>query len=425
MMEKDVFGLFGKMNAGKSTLMNLLTQQETSIIDAKPGTTTDTKQTLMEIHGLGPIKLYDTAGIDEPGELGEKKRYKVFSSLKECDLILLVIDPSTVDLQAENALMQQTLEEGKQLLILYNFFQTIDPAKIAEKEASLPLLKKWTSFSLRANDPLFRQPLLNFLLENYEPKSVNIELLPFVKKEEYYVLVIPMDIETPKGRLLRPQGMVEEAILRHWAYPVCFRLDLAKARSRDDSERKRFEDFLSNFQKRPLAVITDSQAIDQMHLWVHEEMALTTFSILMANYFSRGQLMKFVKGLQALETLQPEDHVLIVEACNHSRVGEDIGTKQIPQIFKEKFPKVVLHHNFGREFFFNEDLQKYKLVIHCGGCMIDSQKFVTRIRTLELAKVPFTNYGLFLAFQQGAKVLNRTLAPLGCSFVPKTKNLAP
>lgn len=401
------------MNSGKSSVMNLLTQQETSIVDPTPGTTADTKIALQEIHGIGPVKLFDTAGLDEAGELGDKKRHKTFNDLKECDLVLLVIDPATQDVRTEQEVIEKARDLDKQILIIYNQFTQDDSTQI---EKSLDLLRFYKKILIQANNINCRAELIEFILKHYTPKQDKTELLPFVKKDEYYILIIPMDVETPPGRYLRPQAMVEEYITRQWAYPVSFRLDLGKARgaaTEAAEEKKRFTDFLNNFQKRPQTMITDSQAMDIMKEWCPKDIELTTFSIVMINYFSRGRLSEFATGVKALETLKSGDKVLIVEACNHSRIGEDIGTVQIPKHFAKKYPGVVIEHNFGREFQDNKHLEQYKLIIHCGGCMISAQKLQARLRDLETVGVPITNYGVILSYLQGPAALERVLKPFG------------
>jgi [FeFe] hydrogenase H-cluster maturation GTPase HydF len=411
LVEREHIGIFGKMNSGKSSVMNLLTQQETSIVDPTPGTTADTKIALQEFHGMGPVKLFDTAGLDEAGELGDKKRHKTFNDLKECDLVLLVIDPATQDFHTELEVIEKARDLDKQILIIYNQFTSGDTTQI---EKALDVLRFYKKIHIKANNVGIRTELIEFILKNYIPKQDKTELLPFVKKDEYYVLIIPMDVETPPGRYLRPQAMVEEYITRQWAYPVSFRLDLGKARGtkeQAEEERKRFNTFLNNFQKRPQAMITDSQAMDIMKDWCPKDIELTTFSIVMINYFSRGRLSEFATGVKALETLKSGDKVLIVEACNHSRIGEDIGTVQIPKHFAKKYPGVVLEHNFGREFQDNKYLEHYKLIIHCGGCMISAQKLQARLRDLETVGVPITNYGVILSYLQGPAALERVLKP--------------
>jgi hypothetical protein len=224
-----------------------------------------------------------------------------------------------------------------------------------------------------------------------------------------------MDEETPPGRYLRPQALVEEYITRNWAYPVSFRLDLSKARHRDHSireyERKRFLDLINGLGKRPHAVITDSQAMDVMHPWCPGSILLSTFSITMINYISRNRLDAFAQGVHTLDSLRKDDRILIAEACNHSRISEDIGTVQIPRYLEKKIPGIRIEHNFGREFQENKDIAGYKLVIHCGACMISPQKLMARIRDLESIGVPFTNYGLVLAYMQGTIAFKRVLQP--------------
>lgn len=413
LVERDHIGIFGKMNSGKSSIMNLLTQQQTSIVDSTPGTTADTKIALQEIHGMGPVKLFDTAGFDEAGDLGLKKRAKVLADLKECDLVLLVIDPATRDFATESEILANAREFDKQILVLYNLFGPLAEQRISLVEQSMPLLRFHKKMTLAAVDASFRQPLLDFILANFASKNAKMELLPFLERDEFYVLNIPMDAETPPGRYLRPQAMAEEYITRSWAYPVSYRMDLGKARAGDETERRRWETFLTSFARRPRAIITDSQAMDLMHTWTPGDILLTTFSIMMINYGSRGGLARFVEGIRAVKDLKAGDKILITEACNHSRIAEDIGTVQIPNFIRRRWPGVEIEHNFGREFQDNQQLQSYKLVIHCGGCMITAQKLLTRIRDLDSVGVPYTNYGIFLAWMQGPEALAKVLRPFG------------
>lgn len=410
--EREHIGIFGKMNSGKSSLMNLLTQQETSITDSTPGTTADVKVALQEIHGLGPVKFFDTAGLDEGTLLGAKKKEKVMNVLKECDLVLLVIDPSTKVFESENIVLEEAHELDKQVLIIYNLFEITDNGFPDEMEIQIPLLKFFPSIKLSAIDASFRQSLLNFIINNYDPKFQKTDLLPFVEKDQFYILNIPMDEETPPGRYLRPQAMAEEYITRNWAFPVSYRMNLGIARSENPQpEKDRFDAFLNSLSRRPKAIITDSQAMDIMAKWTPPDIMLTTFSIMMINYVSKGRIAEFYDGIKALDSLKPGDKVLIAEACNHSRINEDIGTVQIPRKINETFPGVIIDHNFGREFQGNSELEKYKLIIHCGGCMISHQKLQARLRDLRHAGVPATNYGVFLSWMQGQAALERVMEP--------------
>jgi len=411
MTERDIIGIFGKMNSGKSSLMNLLTQQETSIVDSTPGTTADTKITLTEMHGLGPVKLMDTAGFDEQDELGIKKQNKAMAALKECDLVLLVIAPSTYEFETEKSIILEARKLDKQLIVVYNLFRNSDKNLIGKAEELLTKLRVYHRIVLSAIDSNFRQPLLNTILEHYIPKNVTVELLPFVAKGEFYILNIPMDEETPPGRYLRPQAMAEEYITRKWAFPVSYRMNLAKARIGDPSEKERWITFINNFAQKPKAIITDSQAMDIMKDWAPADMALTTFSIMMINYMSRGRLNEFVEGIKALNSLNSGDQILIAEACNHSRIREDIGTVQIPNLLKKYYPEVLVDYTFGREFVDDLDINKYKLVIHCGGCMISNQRMAARLRDLNATGIPITNYGIFLSYVHGEKIMDRVIAP--------------
>jgi len=414
LVERDNIGIFGRMNAGKSSIMNLITQQAASIVDATPGTTADTKIMLHEIHGIGPVRIFDTAGTDERNALGEKKKRKVFNDLKECDLVLLVINPSIKETGAEEEILASARAIDKQILVIYNLFNKKDQGLIADVESKIGLLRFHKKITIRANDESFRRPLIDFILRNYTPENPNLEVLPFVKRDEFYVLIIPMDIETPPGRYRRPQAMVDEYITRNWAFPVSFRLNLTAARGNGHQrieEQRRFESFLNDLVRRPHCIITDSQAMDIMKDWCPDDVMLTTFSIASIQYMSGGRLRPFAEGLNALHGLKAGDSVLIVEACNHSRIGEDIGTVQIPDIFGKKYPGVTVEHCFGREFQEKKDLGRYSLLIHCGGCMITRQKMAARIRDLDSIGLPYTNYGVFLSAMQGLDILNKVLEP--------------
>lgn len=409
---RDHIGFFGKMNSGKSSLMNLLTQQETSITDSTPGTTSDTKVALQELHGLGPVKLFDTAGLDESTELGNKKRAKVLNVLKECDIVLLVIDPSTKNFETEYFIVENVRELDKQMLVVYNLFIPAHSAFVSDVEKKITNLEFYPSLELKAVDNKFRSLLIDFILKHYDSKKNQVDLLPFIERNKLYVLNIPMDEETPPGRYLRPQAMAEEYITRHWAYPVSYRMDLKTARSSNSQKEKdRFDAFLDQFKQRPAAIITDSQAMDIMSKWVPNDIMLTTFSIMMINYGSNGRLIEFYNGISAMNDLQPGDKVLIAEACNHSRIQEDIGTVQIPNRIKALYPGVGVEFNFGREFQSNENLKQYKLIVHCGGCMISNQKLQARLRELRNTGIPITNYGVFLSWLQGENALQRVIKP--------------
>lgn len=412
MIERDHICILGRMNSGKSSLMNLLTQQETSIIDSTPGTTADTKVAFAEFHGLGPVKLFDTAGLDEASQLGEKKKSKAIRVLVESDLVLLVIRPELSVFDTEKMIIDRAREHNKQILVIYNLFDPIHINQIPLVEKKIPLLKFYPWLALSVVDSTKRALALDFIVSNFDSEKHDMKLLPFVKKDGFYILNIPMDDETPEGRFLRPQAMAAEYITRQWASAVTYRMDLSEARKNPlGVEYQRFMKFIHSFSKKPDAIITDSQAIDIMSEWVPANIDLTTFSIMMIHYTSRGKLVDFYNGICALDSIVDGDRILIVEACNHSRIQEDIGTVQIPAIIKKRFPGVLVDFNFGREFQSNSQLEKYSMIIHCGGCMISDRKLQARLRDLKAVGVPITNYGIFLSWAQGTDTLKRVCEP--------------
>ncbi|MCX8122936.1 MAG: GTP-binding protein [Spirochaetes bacterium] len=413
-VERNIIGIFGCMNVGKSSVLNLIVQQEASIVDATPGTTADTKEVLCEIHGIGPVKLLDTAGFDEEGMLGQKKRKKVYDNLKECDCVLLIIDPSRENFLYEESFIKNAREQSKQILIVFNIFDNTNPEKIENIADKLPVLKFFPWIQIKATDEVYRNNLIQFIISHFTPKTKDTPLIPFLKKDHFYVLIIPMDEETPKGRYLRPQAMVEEYITRNWAYPVSYRLNLTKARGTEEEKKEeyeRFTKFLSSLKQKPHCIFTDSQAIDVIGLWCPDDIMLTTFSIVMIHYQSNGKLHKFVNAVKTIDSLPKNSMVLIAEACNHNRIAEDIGTVQIPRILKNKYPGLRVEHSFGKIFMDIEQIKQYSLIIHCGGCMISRQALQARMRDYDIADVPYTNYGIFLSYIQGEKIFKKVLSP--------------
>ena len=429
-IERLIVGIFGRINAGKSTLMNLLTQQPTSIVDSTPGTTTDIKSAVMELHALGPVQPLDTAGLDEGLELGEKKRAKTLAALEQVDVALLVIDPvqalRSAQLQVEDEVATLCRRFAKRLLVVFNthadceqqlaslgatLAEAIDYCKSVVTDAA-----RTPHVALNLSEPNNLRALVDFVAA-VSPSVQKTELLPFVQRRGAVLLHIPLDQESPGGRLLRPQEMAMEYLLRLTIPIGLYRVDLKLARSDaaalQDHERRRFLRFFESLQASEgvQLVLTDSQAIDVMSRWVPAETALTTFSVMMANQSSGGQLPLFQQGVRQLASLRDGDRVLVVEACNHDRMAEDIGTVQIPAKLQRLAPGVVIDHTFGREFPPVDELRAYKLAIHCGGCMIARQNLQARVQRLAEAGVPLTNYGLVLSWFEGPATLERVLAP--------------
>nr|AGH33866.1 hydrogenase maturase HydF [Paratrimastix pyriformis] len=470
-------GIFGRMNAGKSTLINAITQQNTSIVDAHAGTTADVKTALMEFHAMGPVKLFDTAGADEQGGLGSKKLAKTLSALKESDLVIVVVDAFTPgvrsDLKVERELVRHAMELGKSVLVLFNgpaaahttpaatselirdltapfrtqfpqYFQTqtppspsspssapspssSSPRAAASRPAAGPRI---LSITTDLHQPGTGARLVQLIEANFPARQAPGSVLPALPRDSTVFLNIPLDEESPTTRLLRPQALVLTHLLNSYANAFAYRMDLTKARSPDPAvratEKARFLDKIHALQRcRPNGLgllVTDSQAIDVVHPWTlgptgEPLVPVTTFSIALINHQTEGRLAQFIEGLRALETLRPGDRVLVAEACNHNRIAavcNDIGTVQLPKKFAQRYGPgaIQIDHEFGREFPI-ERLAQYRLVVHCGACMIDRQKMIARLDDLKRAGVPVTNYGVLLSYLASPKALARAVEPFG------------
>lgn len=264
--------------------------------------------------------------------------------------------------------------------------------------------------------------MVSFLETSIRPRKLDVSLLPpgiRFDKRSRVLLNIPMDGETPSGRLLKPQAMVHEALLRQYVGVYAHRMDLASGRSADaqtrEAEKSRFRQVISDLHAsgQLKLIITDSQAIKEAASWTADlPVPLTTFSITMAHYMSGGRLPLFIEGLRAFETLPAHSRVLICEACNHDRIQDDIGTVQIPNALKKRFGEqgISIDHSFGRQYQ-TKCFRDYSLILHCGGCMLDQQQMNARLADLQSTGVPITNYGLLLSYLASPQALQRVLQP--------------
>lgn len=455
-------GIFGRMNAGKSSLMNALTRSEVSIVDATPGTTADTKIALMELHAAGPVKLFDTAGIDEEGGLGDKKRRKVLATIKECDLAVVVVSLGQLEaslgaaladdgalaeaLKWEKLLVEKATSGGAVPVLVFNRHKSHADPEYAAAEALQERVRRILDpsstvgvHSARLSSPNATEPLSQFIEDTAKEAGAahSVPCLPdeYLTPDAMVFMNIPMDAETPSMRLLRPQALVQEEAIRRFATTIAYRMDLNAARSDDpevvERERQRFLRALQPVLNHdgPAIIVTDSQAVDILHPWTLDPVSkepivpFTTFSIAMVHRQSRGALPVFAAGIEAFRNLQPGDKVLVAEACNHNRITElcnDIGMVQIPNKLQARVggSGVQIEHAFGREFPELDDpatggLGRFKLAVHCGGCMVDPQKIRARVSDLEDAGVPVTNYGLLLAYAHSPDAMRRALEPWG------------
>ncbi len=395
--ERVHIGLFGKRNAGKSSLINALTGQKLAVVADVPGTTTDPVLKAMELLPLGPVLMMDTAGIDDSGELGQLRVQKSLQVLNKTDIAILVID-STAGITDEDLKMLQRIQD-KELSCVVVFTK----ADVAEKNAtqgnaapdtkhnaipsSIPQIS--VSSTTGKNIKELKELLAHLVPQKKAPFPICADLL---KPEDQILLVTPIDSAAPKGRLILPQQQTIRDIIDSDAVAVI-------------TKENHVGSALKNMKRPPAMVITDSQAFGKVNQAVPQEIKLTSFSILMARH--KGNLEQAVLGVAALKQLQDGDRILISEGCTHHRQCGDIGTEKLPKWIQDFTGK---HFNFswtsGTEF--PTDLSLYKLIIHCGGCMLNEQEMQYRYRCATDQNVPMTNYGLCIAYTHG--ILKRSLS---------------
>ena len=374
-------GFFGCRNAGKSSVVNAVTGQELCIVSDTKGTTTDPVQKAMELLPLGPVVIIDTPGYDDEGELGQLRVRRTRQVLNKTDVAVLVVDASVGIRDFDAELLGQFVARKIPYCLVWNKCDKSQPHVNAEG-----LL-----VSARTGDGIheLKETIARLAVrEGEEPKLVG----DLIEPGDFVVLVTPIDESAPKGRLILPQQQVIRDILDHHALSVVVQdTELAQT--------------LQRLGTRPKMVITDSQVFRSAAADIPEDIPLTSFSILMARY--KGLLEMAVRGAAAIRTLQDGDTVLISEGCTHHRQCEDIGTVKLPRMLKKTTGKdLQFRFTSGNEF--PEDLSDYKLVIHCGGCMLPGREVLYRMKCAADQKVPITNYGIAIAAMQG--ILKRSIA---------------
>lgn len=382
-------GFFGKRNAGKSSLLNAVTGQEMAVVSDTKGTTTDPVYKAMELLPLGPVMMIDTPGFDDEGTLGELRIKKTKQVLNKVDIAVLVVD-GTSALTEEDKTMIALLKERKvPYVIVYN---KSDLSEETAESKTKDIISK-----LQENE-IFVSALTGAGIQELKER-----LAHFVKKEEcplvkdllhpmdVVILVVPIDEAAPKGRLILPQQQAIRDVLDAGAISIVTK----------DTE---LSETLARLKEKPYMVITDSQAFKQVAKVVPDDIYLTSFSILMAR--KKGFLDTAVKGVKELNVIESGDKILIAEGCTHHRQCGDIGTVKLPNLIRKytgKEPEFV----FCSGTDFPEDLQEYKLVIHCGGCMLNEREMQYRMKSANNQTIPFTNYGTALAYMNG--ILERSL----------------
>ena len=395
--ERVHIGLFGKRNAGKSSLINALTGQKLAVVADVPGTTTDPVLKAMELLPLGPVLMMDTAGIDDSGELGQLRVQKSLQVLNKTDIAILVID-STAGITDEDLKMLQRIQD-KELSCVVVFTK----ADVEEKNetqgnaapdtkcnaipSSIPHISVSSTTGKHIRE--LKELLAHLVPQKKAPFPICADLL---KPEDQVLLVTPIDSAAPKGRLILPQQQTIRDIIDSDAVAVI-------------TKENHVGSALKNMKRPPAMVITDSQAFGKVNQAVPQEIKLTSFSILMARH--KGNLEQAVLGVAALKQLQDGDSILISEGCTHHRQCGDIGTEKLPKWIQDFTGK---HFNFswtsGTEF--PVDLSPYRLIIHCGGCMLNEREMQYRYRCAADQNVPMTNYGLCIAYTHG--ILKRSLS---------------
>ena len=389
--ERVHIGIFGKRNAGKSSLINAITGQNLAIVSETKGTTTDPVYKAMELLPLGPVMIIDTPGIDDEGVLGSLRIQKAYQVLNKTDIALVIIDaavgPSAEDLRFIKRINAKKIP----LLIVINKCETINEDKKTAYQALLPNGKLlFVSAEQKLNIFDLKEAISQAVPADENKAQIVADLL---SPSDFVVLVVPIDSAAPKGRLILPQQQTIRDILKADAAAIVVK-------------ENELTNTLQNLGKRPKLVITDSQVFKKVAAETPADILLTSFSILFARY--KGNLQTAVQGVTALDSLEDGDKILIGEGCTHHRQCDDIGTVKLPRWIKEytgKNPEFIF--TSGTEF--PLDLSPYKMIIHCGACMLNEREMQYRIKCAADQNIPFTNYGITIAYING--ILKRTVEP--------------
>ena len=387
--------LFGKRNSGKSSLINALTGQDTALVSDTPGTTTDSVQKAMEIHGIGPCLFIDTPGFDDEGELGNRRIERTWKAVEKTDIALLLCagggsaeETGEPDFTEELHWLEQLKAKNIPTILLIN------KADIRKNTASLAIRIKETfgsqpipvSAKEKTGVELIRQAILEKLPEDFDQQSITGSL---VTEGDLVLLVMPQDIQAPKGRLILPQVQTMRELLDKKCLIMSCTTD-------------KLQETLQALSRPPKLIITDSQVFKTVYEQKPEESRLTSFSVLFAGY--KGDIRYYVKSASAIGSLTESSRVLIAEACTHAPLSEDIGRVKLPHLLRKRIgEKLSIDIVAGTDF--PQDLTPYSLVIHCGACMFNRKYVLNRIERARLQNVPMTNYGVAIAFFNG--ILNQ------------------
>ena len=385
--------LFGRRNAGKSSLINALTNQSLAIVSAVAGTTTDPVYKSMEILPLGPVVVIDTAGLDDVGELGQLRIEKSLEVLRKTDLVLLVVDATAGIAGPERELAEKCRAQNIPFILVFNKsdLQTATPDALESFKTELAAAAAVTvSAEQRHGIGELKIAMVRHAPARWDNQTIVGDLL---QPGDIAVLCVPIDLAAPAGRLILPQVQMIRDILDHdaLAYTV---------------KERELKECIASLNRRPKIVITDSQVFLKADADTPPDVLLTSFSILFARY--KGDLETMVRGARAIDHLKPGDKVLISESCTHHRVEDDIGTVKIPRWLRQHVGgDLIVDHSSGLSF--PKNLSEYKLVLHCGACMTNRREMLARIVEVQQAGVPIVNYGVAIAALMG--ILRRALSP--------------
>lgn len=391
--ERVHISFFGKRNAGKSSVINAVTGQDLAIVSSVMGTTTDPVYKTMELLPLGPVMVIDTPGIDDEGELGALRIRKSYQVLNKTDIAILVIDSTAGKGEEELELIHRFHKKGIPYLIVYNKIDLLSTEKIKDLAMSVRAGEVLVSASDGMNIQELKEKIASLKPEDTHKYPLIQDL---IEPLDLVILVVPIDKAAPKGRLILPQQQTIRDILERGALSLVVR----------DTELKSTLDHFLAQGVCPKLVVTDSQAFARVSKAVPENITLTSFSILFSRY--KGELEIQLKSIAALSSIEDGDRILIAEGCTHHRQCGDIGTCKMPEWIRNYTgKKPVFEFTSGTEF--PDDVSSYKMVVHCGGCMLNEREMKYRIACCQDQGVPITNYGILIAQVTG--ILKRSLGP--------------
>lgn len=392
MANRFTIGIFGRRNAGKSSLINALTEQNIAVTSEVAGTTTDPVYKAMELLPIGPVVFIDTAGLDDTGELGKLRIEKTYEVLRKCDLALVVIDVESGITKFEIEFIEQLLKRKIPCITVLNQcdkgMPDIDELESIRQELKTPLVCASCRSGMGIDD-IKKQIINNSNYEDKEPSLID----GLIQSGDLAVLVTPIDKSAPKGRLILPQQQTIRDIIDNDAMAVITKENQLKAA-------------LQHLSKAPAVVITDSQAFAKVSLDTPPEIPLTSFSILFAR--QKADLTEMVRGIKRIQRLVPGDKVLIVEGCTHHRQEDDIARVKIPRWIRQIAGEDIVFQ-WASGAFYPKDISEYAVIVHCGGCMLNRREMQYRVEMARQQGVYITNYGMLIAYVMG--ILPRALKP--------------